>query len=148
MSNFGFRVAMREMGIETAEADVGDRYVLNMMRERALLCWAVKTPDISFPDRHTTGDGIISALQLLAIRQARAAASQLAQIIRLAPQQLINVNVPAKPPLETIAPCRRPSGLRNRLGRQRAGADSLFRHAVHLPGYGGKHGRKPDGRTG
>ncbi|MGI6088151.1 MAG: phosphoglucosamine mutase [Kiritimatiellia bacterium] len=105
MSNFGFRVAMREMGIETAEADVGDRYVLNMMRERGAVLGGEDSGHIIFLDRHTTGDGIISALQLLAIRQARGCPlSQLAQIIRLAPQQLINVNVPAKPPLETIAP--------------------------------------------
>ncbi len=105
MSNFGFRAAMREMEIETAEADVGDRYVLKMMRERGAVLGGEDSGHIIFLEHHTTGDGIISALQLLAIRQARGCQlSELAQVIRRAPQQLINIAVPAKPPLENIAP--------------------------------------------
>ncbi len=105
MSNFGFWTAMREMGIETGEADVGDRYVLKMMRERGAVLGGEDSGHIIFLEHHTTGDGIISALQLLAIRQARGCQlSELAQVIRRAPQQLINIAVPAKPPLENIAP--------------------------------------------
>ena len=105
MSNFGFRAAMREMGIETAEADVGDRYVLKLMRERGAVLGGEDSGHIIFLEHHTTGDGIISALQLLAIRQAGGRKlSAMAQVIQRAPQQLINIAVPAKPPLETIAP--------------------------------------------
>ncbi|MFN2351514.1 MAG: phosphoglucosamine mutase [Kiritimatiellia bacterium] len=105
MSNFGFRVAMREMGIATAEADVGDRYVLNLMREKGAILGGEDSGHIIFLDQHTTGDGIISALQLLAIcRETGKQPSELRQVLQLAPQKLINVEVPAKPPLEQVVP--------------------------------------------
>lgn len=105
MSNFGFREAMREMDIRLEEADVGDRYVLKIMKERGAVLGGEESGHIIFLNHHTTGDGIISALQLLALMQESSKKlSAIAGIMRLAPQQLINVEVTAKPPLDKIAP--------------------------------------------
>lgn len=105
MSNFGFREAMRRMDIKVAEADVGDRYVLQMMREKGAVFGGEDSGHIIFLDHHTTGDGIISALQLLAnLRASGRKLSQLRGMLRLAPQKMINVSVRHKPPLSGIAP--------------------------------------------
>ncbi len=105
MTNFGFHIAMNELGIETAEADVGDRYVIQMMLEKGAILGGEDSGHIIFRNHHTTGDGIISALQLLAIRQAtRQTLSSLATVFTRTPQVLINVAVPSKPPLENIGP--------------------------------------------
>ncbi len=105
MSNFGFRQAMQGLGIQLAEAEVGDRYVLRMMREKGAVLGGEESGHIIFLNFHTTGDGIISALQLLAVlRESGQKLSELAGIMRLAPQALVNVTVRDKPPLETVAP--------------------------------------------
>ncbi|MFA5042831.1 MAG: phosphoglucosamine mutase [Kiritimatiellia bacterium] len=103
MSNFGFHEAMRRLNIQTVAADVGDRYVLKMMRERGAVLGGEDSGHIIFLNHHTTGDGIISALQLLAISQdSGRPLSELAAIMQVAPQRLINVAVPRKPPLDSI----------------------------------------------
>lgn len=102
MSNFGFRLAMKELGIEMLEAPVGDRYVLEKMRERDAVLGEASGHIICL-DHHTSGDGIISALQLLAAmtRDGRKV-SELASVMRMSPQHMINVDVQSKPPLEDI----------------------------------------------
>jgi len=105
MSNFGFQEAMRGLEIQTLSADVGDRYVLKMMRERGAILGGEDSGHIIFLNHHTTGDGIISALQLLAILQdSGKPLSTLAAVLKVAPQRLINVAVSRKPPLESIPP--------------------------------------------
>ncbi len=105
MSNYGFRETMKQLNIGLAEAAVGDRYVLKLMREKEAVLGGEESGHIIFLNFHTTGDGIISALQLLAILQdSEKKLSELAGIMQLAPQLMINVAVNAKPPLETIAP--------------------------------------------
>ncbi len=104
MSNFGYYAAMRQLGIQTAVGDVGDRYVLKMMRERGAVLGGEQSGHIIFLNHHTTGDGIISALQILAIMQdSGQPLSELAAIMKIAPQRLINVNVTRKPPIESLA---------------------------------------------
>ncbi|MBI2441606.1 MAG: phosphoglucosamine mutase [Lentisphaerae bacterium] len=103
MSNFGFQEAMRRLNIQTASAEVGDRYVLKMMRERGAVLGGEQSGHIVFLNHHTTGDGIISALQLLAIRQESGQQlSALAKIMQSAPQRLINVNVSRQPALDSV----------------------------------------------
>ena len=107
MSNFGFHKAMRQLNIQAASADVGDRYVLKMMLERGAVLGGEDSGHIIFLNHHTTGDGIISALQLLAILQdSGKPLSELATIIKIAPQRLINVTVSRKPPIDSIPPLR------------------------------------------
>jgi phosphoglucosamine mutase len=105
MSNFGFYEAMRGLDIRTAAADVGDRYVLKMMQARDAVLGGEQSGHIIFLNHHTTGDGIISALQLLAILQdSGKPLSELAAIMQIAPQRLINVTVTRKPPVDSIKP--------------------------------------------
>lgn len=103
MSNFGLRLAMQATGIECEDAGVGDRLVLELMRKRGATLGGEQSGHIIFHEHHTTGDGIISALQLLSIMvRSKQKLSDLAQIFTPAPQQLINVDVKDKPPLESL----------------------------------------------
>ncbi len=105
MSNQGFHVAMGELGIEVLTAPVGDRYVLEMMKEKDAVLGGENSGHIIFRNHHTTGDGLISALQLLAaMRDQDAALSSLAKVMTVYPQALINVPVGSKPPLDEVAP--------------------------------------------
>lgn len=105
MSNFGFGEAMKNLYIKVEEADVGDRYVLQMMKEKEAVLGGEESGHIIFLNHHTTGDGIISALQLLAILQdSGQKLSELAGVIRIAPQKLINVDVTSKPSLDQLVP--------------------------------------------
>ena len=102
MSNFGLRMSFDSLGITYEEADVGDRNVLELMQQRGATLGGEQSGHIIFLNHHTTGDGIISALQLLSIlRQSGQPLSELASIFKPAPQKLINIDVPAKPPLES-----------------------------------------------
>jgi len=105
MSNFGFRQAMLKMNISVEDADVGDRYVLKLMREKGAVFGGEDSGHIIFSHLHTTGDGIISALQLVANMQSSAKKlSELRALLRLAPQKLLNITVSRKPPLGEIKP--------------------------------------------
>ncbi len=108
MSNYGFVLAMKELGIGLEKAKVGDRYVLEMMREKGAIVGGEASGHMIFLNHHTTGDGIISALQLLAAMQMyKQPLSRLATIMRLLPQKLINIDVKNKPPLEKIPELQR-----------------------------------------
>ena len=104
MSNFGFFAAMRNLGIETGISNVGDRYVLEMMQEKNAVIGGEESGHVIFLNHHTCGDGIITALQLLwAVLHYGQPLSELAKIMSLSPQRLINVTVCKKPPFEEIA---------------------------------------------
>ncbi len=103
MSNFGLRIAFDDLGIEYEEADVGDRNVLELMQQRGSTLGGEQSGHMIFLNHHTTGDGIISALQLLAVlKRSNQPLSELGKVFQQAPQRLINVDVPSKPPLDTI----------------------------------------------
>ncbi len=105
MSNFGFRQAMRKLDITVEEADVGDRYVLQLMRKKGAIFGGEDSGHIIFSHLQTTGDGIISALQLLAnMQDDRKKLSELRALLQLAPQRLLNIAVRHKPPLDGIKP--------------------------------------------
>ncbi len=96
MSNLGFEHALARLGIAIGRAKVGDRYVLEMMQEKGWLLGGENSGHIICLDRHTTGDGIIAALQVLAA--LRASGETLAEAcadLTLYPQKLINVRMPA-----------------------------------------------------
>ena len=71
MSNLGLRMAFDTMGGEYLDADVGDRHVLGLMDQRGAVLGGEQSGHIIFRHHHTTGDGIISALQLLVVMQRR-----------------------------------------------------------------------------
>lgn len=103
MSNFGFHEAMQQLGIDVGVAAVGDRYVLEMMRKDDAAIGGEASGHLIFSNHHTTGDGIVAALQLLAVmRSEEKMLSELASVMRLFPQKLVNLNVQEKPPIEEI----------------------------------------------
>ncbi len=96
MTNLGFEHALGRLGIPFARAKVGDRYVLELMQERGWLLGGENSGHIICLDKHTTGDGIIAALQVLAA--LRANGESLADAcgdLTMYPQKLINVRMPA-----------------------------------------------------
>jgi len=96
MSNLGFEHALGRLGVPFARAKVGDRYVLEMMQERNWPLGGENSGHIICLDKHTTGDGIIAALQVLAAM--RAGGESLADAcadLTMYPQKLINVRMPA-----------------------------------------------------
>lgn len=141
MSNHGFRTAMRGLGIKLEDADVGDRYVLKMMREEGAVFGGEESGHIIFLDHHTTGDGIVSALQTVAImRETGKKLSELASIMRLAPQKLVNVEVVRKAPLEelpelarAISAAERLLGDKGRVLARYSGTQMIFRVMVEGP---------------
>ena len=103
MSNIGFILALKELGIEKEVTKVGDRYVLEEMQAKGSVIGGEESGHIIFLDHHTTGDGIITALQVLAaMKKAQKPLSELAQVMKVFPQKLINIDVKSKPELSTI----------------------------------------------
>jgi phosphoglucosamine mutase len=106
MTNFALERRLAEMGVPFARAKVGDRYVLESLVERGWECGGENSGHLLCLDRHSTGDGIISALQVLAALVA--SNSSLADYTRdlvLLPQVLVNVKLAGAPDLQS-APVR------------------------------------------
>lgn len=92
MSNLGLRIAMREAGIATVETGVGDRYVLEAMRAGGYGLGGEQSGHIILAAHATTGDGLLTALQLAArVVQTGRSLADLAGIVRRLPQILVNV---------------------------------------------------------
>lgn len=101
MSNMGLSIALKKLGIEHSRSKVGDRYVLEEMLKKDAIIGGEESGHIIFLEHHTSGDGILSALQLLSvIKSENKTVSELAKIMKIFPQVTINVNVKSKPPLE------------------------------------------------
>src|SRR3954462_6428140 len=95
MTNLAFENAMRRLGIAFGRAKVGDRYVLEMLRDKGWQLGGENSGHIICLDKHTTGDGIVSALQVLrAMRESGGTLAQLTADLVMYPQVLINVEVP------------------------------------------------------
>jgi phosphoglucosamine mutase len=97
MTNFGMEQALAKLRIPFARAAVGDRYVLEMMNERGWQLGGENSGHIICLDKHTTGDGIVSALQVLhAMREGAQTLAQLCEGVVLSPQILVNVRIDRK----------------------------------------------------
>ena len=95
MTNLAFENAMRRLGIAFGRAKVGDRYVLELMRENHWQLGGENSGHIICLDKHTTGDGIVSALQALhAMRASGRPLAELTADLVMYPQVLLNVEVP------------------------------------------------------
>lgn len=95
MTNLALEQAFQRLGVAFARARVGDRYVLELMRERGWQLGGENSGHLICLDRHTTGDGIVSALQVLAaLRQAGQSLGELTAELAMYPQVLLNVQVP------------------------------------------------------
>lgn len=97
MSNIGFRQALEEWGLTCEVTAVGDRYVLENMRANNHRLGGEQSGHIIFSDYSTTGDGLITGLQVLtAIKKFQTTASELNALMTTYPQVLINVRVQDK----------------------------------------------------
>jgi phosphoglucosamine mutase len=103
MSNFGLFAALKTLGIREGVSNVGDRYVLEMLREKGGVLGGEESGHVIFLNHHTTGDGIIAGLQLLwAMRYYRQPLSELAKVMTPSPQKTLNVSVKSQPSLAAI----------------------------------------------
>jgi phosphoglucosamine mutase len=98
MSNKGLSNFFKSIGIKHLRADVGDRYVLEEMLKTGSVIGGEDSGHIIFLDHHTSGDGIVSGLQLVAtMLKENKPLSELAKMVTIYPQVLINVKVKTKP---------------------------------------------------
>jgi phosphoglucosamine mutase len=103
MSNLGLRIACKKYGFTHHAAKVGDRYVLEDMQRLGAVIGGEDSGHMIFLEHHTTGDGILTAMQLLAAMiKAGKPLSELATLMDVFPQKLINVDVKSKPPIESV----------------------------------------------
>lgn len=104
MANLGFDVAMREHGINVVKTKVGDRYVLEEMQAMGATLGGEQSGHIIFLEHNTTGDGLVTALQIAAaLRESGMPLSELRRTMRRFPQVLVNVTVADKSRLATSA---------------------------------------------
>jgi phosphoglucosamine mutase len=141
MSNLGLRMACKKHGFSHHASKVGDRYVLEDMRRLDASVGGEDSGHMIFLDHHTTGDGILAALQLIAaMLRTEKPLSELAGWLQLFPQKLINVKVTSKPDLSTvpeiagvIAQAERDLGEQGRVLVRYSGTENLCRVMVEGP---------------
>jgi phosphoglucosamine mutase len=107
MSNFGLDALLNELGATLLRSKVGDRHVVELMRQHDLNLGGEQSGHIIFRDFTTTGDGLISALQILTIAlEANQPLSELRKILTKFPQQLRSITVREKLPFEQFPSLR------------------------------------------
>ncbi len=138
MSNLGLEVALRAAGIEFLRAPVGDRYVLSMLRESHGVLGGETSGHILCLDKTTTGDGLVVALQVLAVlKQTGRSLAELTSAMRKFPQILLNVKVasrfdPTEVPLiqQAVARIERQLGGDGRVVLRASGTEPVIRVMV------------------
>lgn len=108
MSNLGLDIAVKKAGGQVVKTAVGDRYVVEEMRKGGYNLGGEQSGHLIFLDHNTTGDGMVSALQVLAIMQRTGKPlSELAQVMVSLPQVLVNVRVAQRREIEEIPEVRK-----------------------------------------
>ena len=103
MSNLGLERSLAEVGLRLVRTRVGDRYVVDRMRQEGYNFGGEQSGHLIFLDHATTGDGVLAALQLLAVMVERGKPlSELARVMEAVPQVLENVRVREKVPVERL----------------------------------------------
>jgi phosphoglucosamine mutase len=120
MSNLGLQFALEELGIEFLRAQVGDRYVLAMLKERGGILGGESSGHLLCLDKATTGDGLVAALQVLAVmRRTGKPLSELSSSMNLFPQVLLNVRISQRiDPYEQPAICGMLADVESALGNR------------------------------
>jgi phosphoglucosamine mutase len=135
MSNLGFEVAMRGLGISLIKTKVGDRYVLDQMRSSGAVLGGEQSGHIIFLKHNTTGDGLVTALQLASLVKASGRPlSELTSVMTHYPQVLVNVKVAdrtrvmtSEAVLDAIADAERALGEDGRVLVRASGTEPLVR---------------------
>lgn len=141
MSNLGLHLALKEAGIKVFETQVGDRYVMEELLRTGAKFGGEQSGHIIFLDHNTTGDGLLTALHLLAVvKERKVPLSQLATQMHRLPQVLINAKVQHKDRLmldeKVLAKVKEAEDSLNGLGRvlvRPSGTESLIRVMVEGP---------------
>jgi len=141
MTNMAVELALKAMAVELVRAKVGDRYVLEELEKRGWLLGGEGSGHLLALDKHTTGDGLISALQVLqACLRAGQTLAELLREVTLFPQVLINVrlksgqNWKSNPKLSaTVAAVESELGVRGRILIRASGTEPLVRVMVEAP---------------
>jgi phosphoglucosamine mutase len=103
MSNLGLDIALRGAGGRVVKTAVGDRYVVEEMRKHGYRLGGEQSGHMIFLDHNTTGDGVVTALQVLSImQQTGQPLSELARVMTALPQVLVNVRVRERRPIEKV----------------------------------------------
>jgi phosphoglucosamine mutase len=104
MSNMGLEAALKRSGIAMLRAQVGDRYVLELMQQKNAALGGEQSGHILFPHLATTGDGLLTSLVVLdLIARMGKTIEELAADLKVFPQVIVNIEVREKRPLEEIA---------------------------------------------
>jgi len=107
MSNVGLDILMKKKGAKVVRTRVGDRYVVERMRQKGYNFGGEQSGHVVFMDYSTSGDGIITALQVLSIMiQSKKKLSELSMMLERLPQVLLNIKVKEKPALDEMIPVR------------------------------------------
>jgi phosphoglucosamine mutase len=141
MTNLGFRLAMLERGIGVVETAVGDRYVLEALEEKGLALGGEQSGHVIFRDLATTGDGLLTAVQLLdvVVRSGEPLADLASAAMARLPQVLRNVRVAERDPAVVerlaapIAAVEARLGERGRVLVRPSGTEPLVRVMVEAP---------------
>lgn len=103
MSNFGLELCLAKAGVKLLRTPVGDRYLLERMLAEGYNFGGEQSGHFIFLDHNTTGDGLISALQMISLmKRTGKPLSELAQAMSAVPQILLNIKVKQKPKLESV----------------------------------------------
>ena len=141
MSNLGLHIAMREAGIEVRTTAVGDRYVLEELRRGGYSLGGEQSGHIVYPQAGTTGDGILTGLLLMEqiVRSGKRLA-ELASIVTVLPQELINVRVTDKHAVaiadsvrDAVEAAEQELGSTGRVLLRPSGTEQLVRVMVEAP---------------
>ena len=141
MSNFGLKVALKDMNIEHMMTDVGDRYVMEEMISSGAVLGGEDSGHMIFLDHQTTGDGILSALKLIeSMKFESKPLSELKKFMMVFPQALINITVKSKPEIsnlpvvqETIRSVEKDLGEKGRVLVRYSGTQPICRVMVEGP---------------
>ncbi len=94
MSNLGLSLMAKENGLKIVQTKVGDRYVLEEMLDKGYVLGGEQSGHIIFLEHNTTGDGIVTALQLISVlKESGKKLSELASVMQVLPQVLVNARV-------------------------------------------------------
>jgi phosphoglucosamine mutase len=138
MSNLGLHIAMREAGIEVRTTAVGDRYVLEELRNGSFSLGGEQSGHVVLPGFGTTGDGVLTGLRLMGrMAQTGKSLRELAAVMRTLPQVLVNVQVTDKAAvacapavLEAVAEAEAMLGEAGRVLLRPSGTEQLVRVMV------------------
>ncbi len=143
MSNMGLEMALKKAGVKLLRTDVGDQHVMTEMIKSDLNLGGEQSGHVIFRDFTTTGDGLISALQVLRImRKYKQPLAQLARCMKRFPQVLVNVRVREKIPFQNMSEIRKASqhvvenvGKSGRLLLRYSGTENVARVMVEGPDH-------------